>query len=191
MPSAGPVTPAQLAHFRSEGFVVLPGLVDLPSVERWRDHFWARLRTAVPSFDPGDNRTWPEDTGVFPALYGDRPPSDLRNGKRSLYNFPLGAHPAVRAVVEQLGAGRLAETTSAESSCMLVWPRADDGSVPSVAFGPGAVATSRPPSGSGADRGAEGEGAGVMLPALRGDEALSTGHLDDYNNSWGWGSPGR
>ena len=175
MPSGGPVTPAQLAHFRSEGVVVLPGLVDLPSVERWREDCWARLRTAVPEFDPADDRTWPQDTNVFPDLYGDRPPSDSRNGQRSLYNFPLGSHPAVIAVVQQLGAGQLAETTSAESSCMLVWPRADDGSVPT-----------RAPRGSDGDSSAEGE-AGAMLPALRGDEALGTGHLDDYNNSWGWG----
>ena len=176
--AGGPLTAAQLSHFRVEGYVVLAGLVDLPSIERWRDDYWALLRTAVPRLDPNDDRTWPEDKSVFPALYGDRPTSDPRNGQRALYNFPLGSHPAVLAVVEQLGAGQLAETTSAESSCMLVWPRPDDES----------VATRPPPSSSdvAADRDAEGE-AGRMHPATRGVEALGTGHLDDYNNSWGWG----
>lgn len=176
--AGGPLTAAQLAHFRVEGYVVLAGLVDLPSIERWRDDYWALLRTAVPRLDPNDDRTWPEDKSVFPALYGDRPTSDPRNGQRALYNFPLGSHPAVLAVVEQLGAGQLAETTSAESSCMLVWPRPDDES----------VATRPPPSSSdvAADRDAEGE-TGRMHPATRGIEALGTGHLDDYNNSWGWG----
>jgi hypothetical protein len=81
----------QVAQFKDEGFLLLRGWLDPAEVARWREDYWAHIRDSHPSFDPDDESTWPT-------------PADIRGG----YSAPLGEHPKVVVVVEQLGAGKLA-----------------------------------------------------------------------------------
>jgi hypothetical protein len=67
------LTAAQMAHFKAEGYLVLPGALDPELCSRARDHQWATLRKSIPTMDRDDPSTWPRDLKVARA---DKPEVD-------------------------------------------------------------------------------------------------------------------
>ena len=55
------LTAAQMAHFKAEGYLVLPGALDPGLCAQARDHQWATLRKSIPTMDRDDPSTWPRD----------------------------------------------------------------------------------------------------------------------------------
>lgn len=80
------LTPAQILHFKDEGFVILREFLPREDVDRWREDYWAHVRRGLPSLDPEDPSTWPPEA-----------PGGI--------SLPLSDHPKMKAVVKQLGAG--------------------------------------------------------------------------------------
>ena len=93
------LTEKDITHFKRQGFVVLPDLIDPEHVEAWNEQFWNHI-AAVP-----DNTTsWP-DSYVQGGFSTD----------------PLFGHlPQMNQVVEQLGGNQFA---GGGGSMLVHWPR--------------------------------------------------------------------
>eukprot|EP01051_Picozoa_sp_SAG22_P002294 SAG22_NODE_101_length_20519_cov_15.588002_10_plen_269_part_00 len=118
------LTPAQMEHFKTEGYVVLPAALDLELCARARDHLWEVLALELPRMRRDDPSTWTtiaegEATGRSHAGW----PDDTQLGAPANSYFSAAGHRlhlhcseeplyldlfplALRAVAEQvLGAG--------------------------------------------------------------------------------------
>ena len=84
----GPLSPAEIALFKAEGYLILRSFLPVADVDSWRGEFWQHIRNQFPKFDPEDDSTWP-DTKVIPGGF----------------SVPFGKHPKMVAVAEQLGGG--------------------------------------------------------------------------------------
>ena len=126
MPSAALLAEPQLRQFREAGYVVVPRLVGEELLRSYREQFWSLPEIDA---DPTDRSTWPdappcaspqcsfpEPLSAPPTLTTPRTPSHLqppmRRGGGQLPNIMslqpgLGDVPAIRAIIEQLGGGRL------------------------------------------------------------------------------------
>ena len=95
------LTEKDITHFKEQGFVVLPDLIDPEHVEAWNEQFWNHV-AAVP-----DNPTsWP-DNYVIEGFSTD----------------PLFGHlPQMNQVVEQLGGNQFA---GGGGSMLVHWPRSE------------------------------------------------------------------
>ena len=90
------LTPEQLREFKSEGAVLLPGLVDEEQLASWREQAWDAIAASLGrAVDKDDRSTWP--TGNLGNV-----PSSVQPKPR------LGELPQVRALMEFLGDGTLA-----------------------------------------------------------------------------------
>ena len=95
------LTAEQIATFRREGVLIVPGLVDEQTLEGWRSQFWAACGA-----DPLDAGTWPgafEDTALTVQAQAST------NQPRDPLQPPLGRVSAVQDVVAQLGGAGFAE----------------------------------------------------------------------------------
>ena len=86
----GPLTVEQIREFKDEGVLVLRGLIPKGQVAEWRGKFWDHIRQHYPQVEEADSTTWPDDF-VIPGGFSVNV-SDL---------------PQMKAVVQQLGGGRL------------------------------------------------------------------------------------
>jgi hypothetical protein len=82
---------AEIARFKEEGYLILRGFLDKDEVDSWREAFWAGITSIHRSVDPHDDSTW-------------LPEAEMASD----FKVPFGSHPKIQAVVEQLGAGKLA-----------------------------------------------------------------------------------
>ena len=86
----GPLTAAQIAEFKNEGVLILPGFVDEHQLRSWADQVWAGL-AAGSGAEPDDPSSW--------------------RGKAMAVDMPApltptpGELPQFRALMQQLGGG--------------------------------------------------------------------------------------
>ena len=95
------LTDAQIDHFKTAGFVVLPNFFEPTLVEAWRDIFWRHVGAQA-----DDPDSWPESY-VVEGLALEPVPGSL---------------PQMQAVVQQLGGGMFA---GSGGSMLVQWPKPD------------------------------------------------------------------
>lgn len=95
------LTPEQIQFFKTEGYVVIEGLIEPAYLDQWRQRVWAEIGGT-----PEDPSTWKNKTGSPRA---DFEPQSLR----------FHRHPGVSAIVDQLGGGKF---VCGHDSCVTTWP---------------------------------------------------------------------
>ncbi len=95
------LTDNEVSHFKKEGYIVLPDLIEPELIEDWREQFWNHIAA-----DPYNNSSWP-DHYVIDAFSTD----------------PIFGHVAqMDAIVKQLGGGHFA---GGGGSMLVQWPQRD------------------------------------------------------------------
>ena len=95
----------QVQHFRTEGYVILRGFVELSVLQGWREQFWHHMAASGARED--DAETWPHTFGE----------EDYFSPREPLF----GDLPQVRRVLEQLGAAGFRDgTRPREQTDMLI-----------------------------------------------------------------------
>ena len=102
------LTPEQVAQFRSEGTLVVKGLVPRDVIDGWRRQFWDACQC-----DPNDVSTWP---GKFEETILTVHAQASTNQPRNPLHPALGHVSEVRSVVDQLGGAHFAEGQRPELS---------------------------------------------------------------------------
>ena len=101
MPDSKPLTTAQIAHFKLNGYLVLRNMFDQETIEAWRRQIWRALGGS-----PEDPDTWPTDRGLNGFTY-DPPDSALVR------------HPIMTAITDQFSGGAF---VSGDGVPILRWP---------------------------------------------------------------------
>eukprot|EP01048_Picozoa_sp_COSAG05_P008845 COSAG05_NODE_694_length_7891_cov_5.305570_3_plen_334_part_00 len=120
------LNPEQIATFKREGFLLLPGALDPDACDRAREQMWGELCAAVPRLDPHDSTTWCHFTdseipsqrrseAEFNNSYdGGDPRLDISKGDR--FNLHNGCdelqintffHPLLAVAEQLLGTGEV------------------------------------------------------------------------------------
>ncbi len=102
------LTAEQIERFRSDGTLIVKGLVPADVIEGWRRQFWDAC-----ACDPDDTSTWP---GKFEDTLLTIHAQASTNQPRNPLHPALGHVPEVRAVVDQLGGAHFAEGQRPELS---------------------------------------------------------------------------
>ena len=79
----------EIEHFKTHGYLVLKNFFDEGSIDDWRQQIWRKLGSSLDTPE-----TWPQDDKLV-HRYGYDPPESA-----------FWRHPALCALVEQLGGGR-------------------------------------------------------------------------------------
>ncbi|MCE9590725.1 MAG: phytanoyl-CoA dioxygenase family protein [Planctomycetes bacterium] len=100
--TAAALTPQQIAFFKHEGYVVLEGAIEPAYIQEWRRQVLRSLGGSAET----------------PVSWGDRSKEPTANFEPK--EIRPHNHPAVRAVIEQLGGGRF---VCGHDSCVITWPQ--------------------------------------------------------------------
>ena len=77
VPQVPPLTDSQIAQFKRDGFLVLPGVLDPDLCRRARDDMWEAIGEYLPRMKRDDPSTWTpitdEEAAGFPAVPPRRP----------------------------------------------------------------------------------------------------------------------
>ena len=133
VPQVPPLTESQIAQFKRDGFLVLPGVLDPELCRRARDDMWEAIAEYLPRMKRDDPSTWTpitdEEATGFPAAYhGGQPYFGgggtrfyVRNGTKELI-LDLGPR-ALWTVAEQLlGAGTVVWPAGRDKSGSTIGP---------------------------------------------------------------------
>ena len=86
VPQVVRLTTSQIAEFKREGFLVLPGVLDTGLCRQVRDQMWEAIAAHRPTMKRDDPSTWMPFTGEETASYqrprSDAPPYFTGNGHR-------------------------------------------------------------------------------------------------------------
>ena len=124
--------PEQLRTFQATGYLVLPSLVDEPTLRAWRAQIWSAIGA-----DAAEPSTWPNRRGT-PSSPSSRARPEPSGGQPSRAARAAGAPgpvvspalhelPAIRAVVDTLsGGGGRFRTIVPEADTGLVFPEEEE-----------------------------------------------------------------
>ena len=72
MTSSTPLSPQQVQHFKTYGFLILENLLDQSSLDQWRQQIWRELEASLDQPD-----SWPRERAGLDGYQYDLPESAL------------------------------------------------------------------------------------------------------------------
>ena len=118
VPQVDRLTTSQIAQFKRDGFIVLPGVIDPELCHQARDHMWDTITEHRPSMKRDDPLTWvpftEEEQAIYTRLEGGGDPyfsgkghrMTIRNGAEDLL-LDIGARSVWNIAEQLMGKGEV------------------------------------------------------------------------------------